>query len=940
MTRGDLGGWGRGLGDGELACALAALGIVAESGRPGAAPGRDELTGLLQRTWQHWHDTGYGPVPWHMAGLELLDVLPAPLLLEAWRASEPPPWGLRLEVRPAGAKSPVWLVRALAHADVSAAGIFVRVDEPAVEVTWGWPLRVGLLPGRRSTALRSLIDAGLREASSLQRLVTLVDATAPDADCDLLLLPWDARTALQRILELPHAPYADCIVLLGSGAADDDRTYGLLAAIRAAARTSGVAVVDMPADRELLEQPRWRWIESVANALSHNEPLDVALWQSSPAEGAPTLLIAAARLVEQGRLERQVRRMASELKLDAYHGEVMAVPPGSAMERVLELPAGDWAFADVAAAMEHRSDDDYLRESDMATAAAEVHEAMAAAVPEPPADDRFIQAQVSDVSDPVRPVRRHRSLRQGAQHEIAVRIGPPDEAWLADLAGEPVPVHELPPADAEHELTVVLADTALRAAPQVARITLPRHGASTTARFETAAAEGMALGWRISVLHGNRVLQTALLHAPIGGDADDGDGIDVVVEAIVRPAVGALSGRSHFDGALVVNHTADGQAGVTGIRDGDARSFRVSPSLATAITSLDAHLSNVAYNVGAFDAGVGGEDFRALVWNLAHIGSALCQHIVHDALGGDPIPEEGLLHVLSAMPEARLPVEFIYDRDPPVADAPLCAGAQRALSDGKCGGDGCPGADARHTVICPLGFWGLSKVIERHRHDPALARAHVGADEFSFRSEPARPRDRLHVLRRTIVGSNYRVEQSAADALRTVCRDVTGRDDPIRTWQEWQDEIQRDAPSLLVLVVHSEATPDLPLPRIEIGTDDWVMSTMFRGTYLRPSATAPKPVLLLLGCETGSPPMDFGHFIASARTHGAAIVVAAGALIHSVHAVEVTAELVAALRSHVASSQDTTFGTVFRAVRRDLFARGRPMILTLNAYGDADWHLD
>lgn len=958
MDRGDLGTWGLGLEPGPLACALAAAGIVSEGvpgpgvpgpdvpdgGVPGAVPGdvapdRDRLIDLLRATWQRSRDRDGAPVPWRMDVLDRLArepaTLPAPLLLDAWRASDPPSWELRFELHPAGGKSPAWPVSVLTHPELNTAGIYVRVDEPAVDVTWGWPLRVGLLPG--SETFRSQLEAGLAEEPWMRPLVRLVDATLPDADCDLLLLPWDPRTALRRLVSLESPPYADCAVLIGPRLPGDDRSYGLVSAVRSAVRTSGVAVVHAPAGE------RWGWFVSVVGELSHNAPLDVALQRNLPHGYPAPLLVAAGRLVEQGRLERHVRKMAADLT-SAYYGDaVMMVEPGSASERVLDLPVGSVPLEQAGAAMMDRSDGGYMHETDMATAAAEVHEAMAGAAAEPSADDRFIQARVSDISDAERPVPRQRSLRGGAAHAVAIRIGPVDATWLSDADGPPVPVHELPPDQDEHQLTVVLADTSFEAPPGVARITLPRRGPSTTAHFEVGSVDATlnftTRVWRITVLHGNRVLQTALLRAPVGGDADEGEGIDVAVEAVVRPSFGQLEGRSHFDAALIVNHANDGGAGVMGVANGSARSFRVSPDLTHAIESLDAHLGNVALNVGAFDDGLRGPDFQQLFWNLAHVGASLCQHIVHDAVGADGVGTGDRLHVLSALPDSRLPVEFIYDRDAPDPGAEFCPGAEKALAAGRCGGDDCLAADQHHTAICPFGFWGISKVIERHTHDPQLARAQVGADDFGFRSEPARPRDELHVLQGAIIGSNYRVEQAAGPALQQVCQDVTGSVDPIRSWQEWQQRISQDSPSMLVLVVHSEAAPDLPLPRIEIGTEDWVMSTGFRSAYLRPSKTSPKPLLVLLGCETGSPPMDFGGFIAAARTNGAAIVVAAGALIHSVHAVEVTAELVSALRSHIASSPGTTFGNVFRAVRRDLFARGRPMILTLNAYGDADWLL-
>jgi hypothetical protein len=923
--------WVQGLDQRERGRALAAIGVAAAHGDVRRSPDMDHLAEALNRAGRGAADLQrLEPMRCHSAVGRWL-AIPARHAAEAWQQADVG-WGARLELWHEGSESPAWLAAALAHPDVGLASVYVRQDHPVVDVSWGWPLRVGLLPDQRSVELRGILERGLRFESWIDRLVRPVDATLPDSDCDLLLLPHAPRDALRIVTELRSAPYADCIIVL-SAWDESDRAYGLLSGLRSAARTSGVALVGMePTGGK--ENRAWPWFSALIAELSHDSPIDVALRRAAPDGELPPLLSAARRLVDQGRLRHRVQRMAEMLDEEQYRSQSMYVKGDSATANM--GPAGDVELGRIGEMMASRSDDHYGHETDMATVVVEVGEAMAAAAPDAPADERFIQAQVLDVTDPDRPELRKHSLRPRAPHDVVVRVGPPEANFHA--APESFPDHELPTDVSQHELTVVFTDLRAEMAPQVARITLPWRGPSTTARFHTAASPDGDLHCRIAVLHRNRILQTALLRAPVGNDRVYGEGIVIDVEAVVRPAIGELDGRSYFDAALILNHTPDGAAAITGIAGDTARSFRVSPQIAAVITALDNQLTNVAFNRMSFDSGLRGDAFGTLLCDLAQIGSALWQHVVHDGIGSDSFADAPRLHVLSALADARLPVEFIYDRAAPDPGAPLCSGAEQALASGSCNG-ACPAADAQHTVVCPLGFWGLSRVIERHAHAPDLARNYVGVDDFSFRSEPVRARDTLDVLRCTLVGSNYRVENSAGAALQSACTDLTGRADPVRSWQDWKDAVAQKNPSLLLLIVHSETAPNVPLPRIEIGSDDWVMAGSFRGSYLRPSGGAPKPLLLLLGCETGSPPVDFGGFIASARTHGAAIVVAAGAMIHSVHAVEVATEIVAALRREIMARPDATFGDVFLAVRRDLIARGRPMILTLNAYGDADWHL-
>jgi hypothetical protein len=110
------------------------------------------------------------------------------------------------------------------------------------------------------------------------------------------------------------------------------------------------------------------------------------------------------------------------------------------------------------------------------------------------------------------------------------------------------------------------------------------------------------------------------------------------------------------------------------------------------------------------------------------------------------------------------PVEFVYDRGFPEEAARLCPGWKDALAadDARCP---CCGSvtlldEQRDQVntICPLGFWSLSKIIERY--DPE-----AGVSEGSLRlSSPAPGRRFLPTIHSALFGASDKVPQNERDA--------------------------------------------------------------------------------------------------------------------------------------------------------------------------------
>ncbi len=961
MNRRDFGTWGSELSRDDFAYALAAVGVVAADGAllPLYDSSPEELADVLRAlltgegaprlvTWSGWW------IGWLRADG---DAVSAPELADAWRTAYEQSPGVRLEVQHVESADPFWIVSQLSLPAVGAASVHVQVEPPG-EVGWEWPLRVGLLDDEPSRRLRDSIGALWKEHEWACRLTRLVSPAQGD-DCDLLLLPYALEDALAAVLSAGAQLRADCVAVLGESRFPPDRRWRLVAAMRAAVRTSGVALV--PGIRSAPES----WLLDLVREISHAAPLDVALfaaqrswvqrlrpedsWAESDAasrgEGAP-VLAASRALVEFTSLADRASAMAERMQSPEMRERVIKIPPGSSIERF--GLHGRQKMGDVGEWLTHRARDvGFFRESDMATVIAEISGPADAAAPEdgaapgePPrrAADRYIQAQVFDARDVRSPERLERAFRPGAPHIVSVRIGMSDEEWLAPSPDSRFPDEELPRNAEQHVLTVVLTAAGLLEEPLVGEIRLPRDGNSSTQTFPLFVPEtAERVDARILVMHANRVLQTARLRGAVG-EGEGGEGrIEVSVEARVRRDLSDLGGRSRFDGALVLNHTGDHDPGITKACEGYAEFF-VSRDLPTLIDWIDARLSQVAQQRKKFEGPADSPDQVALLRDLARKGAQLYRHIVKDGIGDGPLARGERIQVISLVAEARLPVELIYDRKQPAEDAQLCAGAIEGLRSGGC--RACARPDDG-SVVCPFGFWGVSKILERHAHTPDHAKTYE-RDFVFLDTDPGRRSGALDVLRAGVCGWTQRVpdcigEEELAEITGAML-DATGKPArPADSWEGLEEVVKERLASLILLLVHTDEVPNDIEQRAELGDGHWKIVSDIDGRYVRPDGAGP-PLVVMLGCESGAPKVDFLGFASQLRDAGAAIVLTAGATIHTVHAVPAAASFLRALAA-LPPDGSRTLGEVMRTVRREMLAEGNPMVLCLSVFGDADWRL-
>jgi len=956
MDRRDFGLWGLDLAPEDFARALAALGvgwahfITARGGHTvesvAAMLSTQATQAIAEEGALSWGGVGTFD-PGGLADQERYP--PARVLAAAWSKFIPPFAGqIRLEItdfryiiadRKSVSGAPLeesegsfWLVEQLSLLPGELASVYVRFHTHFYEVGWNWPLRIGFLTDPASQQLRQQ----LRQNYWAGRLFDLVNLEAARDGCDLLLLPASLRDGLAAVLAARLPMRADCVLLLGRIEDPPDVCIAFIKTLLSQIQTGGVGLAYVPT------KDRASWFGGLLDELAHNQPFDVALQRSCRgAQARGPMLFASHRLVRLSRVSRQIERLSERfLNLAVDEG---AVHISDKAANDLGLDPGLQPIRSIGKRLSGKKPDDFRwdHESDTGSAAAELEGATrgpleSAAPPEPEA--RWIQAQVWDKSEPKDPQLLRRALRAHAPHAVGVRIGGRAADWVA--ADAPFP--DVPADRAVHELAVVFLEPHLMPEPQTATIVLPPAGHSSLCEFFLQTGDpGGRIEARITVLYENRVLQTALLRAPVvaaPAEATADCHIEVAIEAVIRPGMSGLSNRSRFDAALVLNHDAGKAAGVTKIADRRA-SFVAPEDLDKETKWFDDRLSEIADDPDRFKGGLEGEETVKMLRDFAIHGSLLYESIVCDRCVDDAIAAAPRIQVIAAEPEARLPIEFLYDREPPEPHAGLCPHAARALADGDCS-SACPFAANQGSVICPLGFWGLNRVIERHAHDKEFTSTSPNWD-FTLQAEPVATRPALNFLSGALLGASQRVDKKTPGGILAVesALETAVKHSPksVRSWDDWASEIAAGSPSLLVLLVHTEFGED-ELQKIEIGEDAWLGVGYVKDKYVRSPKTRPAPLVLLIGCETGAPKVTFHSFVAKFRRSGAAVIVSTGSTILGRHAIPVTLEFVREL-SELAGKGEASFGDVMLRARRKLLANGAVMALCLTAYGDADWRL-
>jgi hypothetical protein len=447
-------------------------------------------------------------------------------------------------------------------------------------------------------------------------------------------------------------------------------------------------------------------------------------------------------------------------------------------------------------------------------------------------------------------------------------------------------------------------------------ITLPvdRTRPSTRAEFELEVeVDEQVVVATITVEQRTRVLQQAVLVGVTSVHADGGADtpITLTVQLSARPIEDTTS-VMHFD-ASVTTPLADAPSIV---KAGGVATVPLPwhEGLREELTTIGDRLFTTAKT----QAGAAGSNsaWPSLVRFLALHGKTLHTWLMDN--GYEELQAAATVQLTDADPSRPLPVELVYDRDVAL-DAVQCAGWDAALATGRC--PSCDAAPADKRVICPLGFWGLSKVIERQTGKIATV-----------------ARELAPITGVVFAASNAVRAEDVATTLDTLNSVFSTAPIVAHTWKELEERVVGGVPrpGLIVLMPHHGHDQENEIDYLEIGAADALLIGQVHANHVH-ALDAPGPLVLLLGCKTADSSTSYLNFVAEFRQRGAAVVVGTIATVLGRDIAPVAQRFVADLSDaahHTGAS--VRIGTVLLSARRHLVARQNAAAFAVVAFGDAD----
>jgi small subunit ribosomal protein S3 len=564
---------------------------------------------------------------------------------------------------------------------------------------------------------------------------------------------------------------------------------------------------------------------------------------------------------------------------------------------------------------------------------------------------RYVQAQIDRLAKNI--PERVRALAVGTKHRVQIRIGSFNDTWINPTNCTPFPDELLPTDEDEHRLRIIFSEPYHIEAPLVTEVTIKSTGPSDVAMLEFEPRPGNpSFHARIIVAHRNRILQTAILTARVlaeGEQETSDDKITIEIEALVRPSLQGLSGRTRFDLALAFNHTIQGQPAVFSLADQHAVLKTMNQGITRSISAICDCISDVAKsNKVRYAKGLEGEDGVELLRDLAIEGRSLYDYLIHDQvlpilgkkLSGN---EAKYVQIVSLSPDAYFPAEFIYEFGVPADRAKVCTASLKALKNNdyshRCTRE--DHEDNNNQYVCPFGFWGLQRVVERHEYRP-LEKGAANGEYVLQIEDPVVGRNVLEVAKGAIFAASSEIDKEETGASQALF-DRLSRvfNVPIAfaaKWENWKKAVSDQGPCVLIALPHvkTEYKHGKPYYSLEIGGDFLKANLVDFNYVMRNREASPGPLVILLGCDTALPQAEMDSIVGRFRRAGAAVVVGTVASVLGSHASSVMEEIVREIVS-LEVGKEEPFGRLLLSVRRRAMGRGILMAMCIGGFGDADW---
>lgn len=445
--------------------------------------------------------------------------------------------------------------------------------------------------------------------------------------------------------------------------------------------------------------------------------------------------------------------------------------------------------------------------------------------------------------------------------------------------------------------------------PVTRDIQVPRYGRSESAHF-CLEIQNRGIDLRFVVSDGLRILQTARLK----GVPDDWAHFEV--ESIAAPI---LQQQRQFDVALLVNDSLGGEPSLTSLTRTGIGLSRLSDTEAdTARREMLQILETAVVNPNAPTAEV--------LLRLANLGKLLLEYLQQNVAGWPASMERVQLTTQS---DAFFPLEYLYFGPIPENSAHgICPESKGCLSRGEAVPDCC--IRAAETHLCPMGFLGLTAVIERQTW-------RSGSPPGIWLALPQAVEDRQRItnLSQAVFSASDRADDFPDDPQAPGPKPVRtaevvkalGCNRPM-SWKAWKAQVESDKPSLLLLVVHIEED------HVYLGNDE----RLIIGAISERHVGVGRPIAVAIGCSSGHSKMVGASLPVVLMKRGARVVIAAMTDVLGRHANRAVLDLTLGLRAAVAPSSAgvVSIGELMTKLRRDLLAADIALGLALVAYGDAD----
>ncbi|HTK18857.1 MAG TPA: hypothetical protein VL442_05075 [Mucilaginibacter sp.] len=538
-------------------------------------------------------------------------------------------------------------------------------------------------------------------------------------------------------------------------------------------------------------------------------------------------------------------------------------------------------------------------------------------------DPRYLQAGISTEQAPGTLLRQY--LKPATNYKLSVSVGRLTQGLIS--ADESFPVEDilLDVRTPEEPLTIIFQPTG-KGEPQSQTLLLPKLQDSQSVDFDFSTTEnGTEFSADIQAAHKNRLIQIVHLSAPVKTDVSDPEQEQITLKTTFssRRNLDGLGERLEFDLALHYEEQ-DGQPVVTGVIDKKPVKFNTGGGLQNIVDHIKETIEKAAREPEDHPYDLNDPNNQKLMVKLAISGTQLHNNLIQGQITGD-----GPLQVV-ANRAVFVPFDFVYTLPAPKFTATLCDHAQKALASGKCLDCFNKSTEpAEH--ICPFGFWGFSRIIERFKYN-SDEKNDLTSDLLVY-SEPATGRNTLEILQNTIHGSSERVNHSdpalrlkISDFLKTASSTST-----VETWNDWVIETAAIEPETIILITHIQRNEEFSVDEMEIG-GDMLPQVHFGPKYILENK---KPFAIVIGCEVDNVNNQGFDVSSEFLNKGAAIVITNFTKISGEEAVKIVIRLVQLLKADC--SGGIQLGAVILKLKQQLLAEGLMSSLSLTAYGDADW---